>query len=315
MKIFIQIIRKYFYILLVIAVALLSIWKTYNSRSEKITSTVYSVPLAKPNFDEKNADSQLYVRDEILASLGFTVEQDVHARVAITNSLADDLSFQELQVLTQFLLNRRSPTFNESEHAYFFHALCNKLQNFSSIRKTFAETLYQVALDSQQDSITRDYALQHLRRVWEKSSDLSWLRDSIESSFWNLVEKEPAISASALLSLHTLGMNTSPVANFTSADVASIQFLPRLELILSHAPNHDSISQRMVAVRIVGDRKISDFSDHLLQILENEKEHMLVRTASISALRKLGKKEQLALLSSKYGNNHRLTQAIQFALR
>ena len=315
MKVRIHQLREHAYIPLALAIGALVWWKMNDAPTQPEPTTKSSAILSKPRFDEKNTESQAYVRDDVLTSLGFSEEQNIQARVAVTKSLSDDLSLQELEVLIQFLLERRSASINEGDHAYFFHELCNKLHHFPVIRKTFAETLYQVALDTRQDAITRDYAMQHLRRVWDKSQDISELQDSIQSSFWNLVEKEPATSASALLSLHTLGMNTSPNADFSDADVSTHLFLPHLQSIFSHSPNLDSIAQRMTAVRIVGARKIDSLSPQLIAMIEDENEHMLVRTAAISALSKLDQKEQLVSLSSKYAQNHRLSQALQHAIR
>jgi hypothetical protein len=255
------------------------------------------------------------VRADVLVSLGYTKEQNMEARVAVTKTLPHDLSSIELDALLRFLTEHRPATIAEGAHAYFFHELCNKLHHFTNIRALYAAALSEVAGDAKHDAITRDYAIQHLRRIWDKSPDDQAIRQNVQASFWQLAAGDSTISASAMLSLHNLGVTESPAADYAQAPVATTDFQPFLDSVLRQPPTASTIPQRMTAVRIAGDRKVNSTSELLLAIVESDSEHMLVRTSAINALGKLGMKEQLVSLSTNLTTNPRLAAAFAHATR
>jgi hypothetical protein len=308
--------QQHTYLLFGLAVGTVICWKFFASDHTSAAGThTKPAPLPKPHFADLNKEDQTNVRADLLASLGISKEQNIEARAAAIKALPDDLSAAELDMLLRFLIEYRASTVAEGAHAFFFHELCNKLHHFSKIRPTYAAALYQVAGDDKHDPITRDYAIQHLRRVWEKSPGDLPLRQSLQASFWQLAAGEPATAASAMLSLHNLGIETSPNADYSQAAVPTADFQPFLDTILRQAPTATSIPQRLTAVRIAGDRRIASAVDLLVTIVENNAEHTLVRTSAINALRKLGMKEQLATLAAHHSTEPRLSTAFAYASR
>lgn len=274
-----------------------------------------SRPLPKPSFAAFSQLEMNSLRSEVLESLGYTKNQTMGARIAVTKSLPDDLSDDDLQALLRFLVETRSASVSEGDHAYFFHELCNKLHHFPQVRATYASALYDVAGNAKHDLVTRDYAIQHLRRVWEKSSDIPDLRNSIQASFWEIAGGDATTSASAMLSLHNLGIATGPRADYANAPVPTKEFEGFIDTVFSNSPSATNISQRMTAARIAGDRQMAHCSDHLFTLVKDPSEHMLVRVSAINSLGKLGKKKELSLLSSQLDNDPRLATAISHATR
>lgn len=304
--------KRYGYLFLLIGVVFSAIWWLWFTPDNSNADTRPRHLLPKPSFAGHDKVDFSDLRPDLLISLGYS-QKHLESRIDAVKSLPSDLTVPELDAILRFLMEYRPATVSEGDYAYFFHELCNKLQQFPEIRSNFAAVLYQVAGDVKYDVITRDYAIQHLRRVWDKSFDIQALQQSIQASFWQLADGEPSTSAAAMLSLHNLGVTTSPRADYARAPVPSSEFKPYIQAVLLQPPSAATISQRMTAVRIAGDRRITSSTDLLITIVENDAEHMLVRTSAINALGKLGMKDQLASLSARLTADPRLTAAFLHA--
>lgn len=306
---------KYAVVAVVITIGALFLWWHGTKPQADQRISVVLGPLPKPSFSTRNQDDTKRLRIEVLDSLGYMKNQSIEERIAVTKALPHDLADADLEALLRFLVEARDPSVSEGDHAYFFHELCNKLHHFPQIRSTYAAALYQVAGDVKQDGVTQDYALQHLRRIWEKSSADQGLRGSIQASFWQIVTADQTTAASAMLSLHNLGVVTGPSTDYTDAPVMTKDFEPIIQNVLSNTATAANISQRMTAARIAGDRKMMECSEQLLAMVENQKEHMLVRVSAINSLGKLGRKTELANLASRLDHDPRLTTALTHATR
>lgn len=305
-------VKKNSYIAIGLAVGGIAWWKlTPSHENNPVNLSQPTPPLGRPKF-ETNDDLQHILRQDVLTVMGYDEADHVDKKIAVTKSLPSDLSQLELETLLRSLLEKRPAHLRDGQHAFAFHELCNKLHRYKQIREKYAETLYQVALDNSYDAVVRDYAIQHLRRVWS-AADLG-LRASIEASFWKLAESQPAISASAILSLHTLGVKTSPKQDYQSASVSSDHFKPYLKKILSAPMSQDNIPQRMIAVRVIGDRGLLDMANELVSVIKNPHEHTLVRAAAINALGK-SDRQQLQNLDPLIQQNPSLKLSYQHALR
>lgn len=300
------------YLLVTLLIGCLVCWRLFYHGSD--SSTVQVLPLPLPVFEVAKNDQES-VRQSVLDSLGYGENLSIEARAAVAKNLPDDLSKGELEKILSSLLSARPSNLSDGAYAYYFHELCNKLHQFQEARTQFASVLYALASDSSRDDVIRDYSLQHLRRIWEKSADLDALRTAIEASFWKLTEQQPSVASSALLSLHTLGAAPSPKTDFSHSAVASSVFQPRIESIFQQTPSPDTVGLRMTAARIAGERQLSTLTPALTQMIQNDSEHTLVRISAINALRLLGKTEEIKSLSIQLQQNMSLTPAFQYATR
>jgi hypothetical protein len=78
--------------------------------------------------------------------------------------------------------------------------------------------------------------------------------------------------------------------------------------------SQESILQRMIAVRVIGDRGLLDMAGELVSVIKNPQEHTLVRAAAINALGK-SDRQQLQNLDPLIQQNPSLKLSYQHALR
>jgi hypothetical protein len=256
------------------------------------------------------------VRDVVNADGG--VSQGL--RMAAVDKLVPGLSVAEQDALLAVLQHPRGANETAGRHSEFFHELALKLGDIDGLRERFARVLATVARDEQQDGVVRDYALQHLRQVWERSDDP--LRKSIEATFSQISSTGSDLSASALLSLHLLGtgdrrtaMSEAEPTGARTWEVPSEKLDPVVKEILARQPTARGIPDRMTALRIAGERRLADRRDDLKRIAAARGgEHQLVRMAAIAAIARFADPADIPFLESVEKSDPGIASAVTSAL-
>lgn len=285
------------------------------------------------------------VREALQQALGLVEGSGHRQRIDLLQALKGQFSEDECRALLHALQQPRAATSAEEWHAEYVHRICLALRGQTACRHDFARVLSGLARDPQRDAIVRDYAMQHLRQVWDRADPP--LRTAVQDSFRQIVQDRGDLAAAALLSLHLLGTPTgagastaNPAAGNGTGATGAIQTpaaldalakrstvsdptfeLPDAELepvvrsILSDAPAAKGIALRMTAIRVVADRRLSTFKPDLARILaDQEKEHAVVRMASIAAISRFADPADRPLLESTDRSDPKIDRAVRHAL-
>ena len=249
-------------------------------------------------------------------------------RLDLVRNLPSDLGRIELNALLDALVVPRPDGVSPSFHSSYLHEIACVLQGQPAVLPRFADALTDIAKDTARDEVSRDYALQHLRQAWQRAANQPALQDSISSNLRALVSRnDPAVSVSALLSLHLLGtapVGESQVGASGQASPASGRFevsddeiAPLLGPLLSekaNPANPANLSAKLTAARIVGERRLANFRQPLLASLNDHSEHALVRMAAANALGRIGDPGDIATLAALDPGDDRVAAAIRHAL-
>jgi hypothetical protein len=264
------------------------------------------------------------LRPALRVALGTTPGLAWEQRVHLVRQLPEDLSEAETNALLAALVERRPDGVSAALFSSYIHEIACRLQAQPTVREPFAQALATLVRDSRRDPTSRDYAMQHLRQVWDRAPDNPAFRDAVAATFAEFAGLEPAIAASALLSLHLLGTTPAPVvapAPLAGASrpsrfaVPDSEIFPLLTAVFSQAPAADNLPARLTACRIAGDRRLAGLRAPLLARLRNPAEHAMVRMAAANALGRIADPGDLAALSSYDPGDHRVATALQYALR
>ena len=179
------------------------------------------------------------------------------------------------------------------------------------LRAEYARTLAALARDKARDPEVRDYALQHLRTLWDATPP-GGLRDSITATFAQVAAADPALAPSALLSLHVLGGR----AGGRGDAVPSSRIEPLALSMLADPlpPGMPSPGARMTAARVAGERRLASCRPALLRLVSSTSEHMLARMAAVSALSRIGDPSDLPALKAVKPDDVRLAAALRHAI-
>jgi hypothetical protein len=266
------------------------------------------------------------VRSELQEALNLGRALSTQQRLDLLGEIDDELGPADCKVLLAAILQPRPVGFPPGPHSELFHQTAGLLQRSDDARETFARALATVARDAGRDPVTRDYALQHLRQVWDRAS--GQLRTDIETMFRDAAAADDAsISSAALLSLHFLGTPAgrdflrertegSATTEPSSYRIPDVDLEPMVERLLSEEPSVDRVTPRLAALRIVGDRGMDRFRNDLRRIAADASgEHAMVRMAAVSNIGRLGDSSDRAFLQSidKSGDG-RVANAVQRAL-
>jgi hypothetical protein len=237
------------------------------------------------------------------------------SRVEALRSIDDDLTRSESNALLGILLKPRDPSAPEGVHSVVFHETALALHRHAAVRREFARTLATVARDPGRDPVIRDYAVQHLCQLWQKSErDLA---ERIQATLDEIADESPDIAPSALLALHLLGASTASGISYQESApyaVPDAKIAKRVRTLLA-AEAGNSTASRMTALRIVGERRLSGFHDDLARIAaDHESGHTLVRMAAVAAIARFGDPHDLPLLRSFDRSDPRMASAIDHAI-
>jgi hypothetical protein len=301
---------------LAVVIALLAVLLTYALRTGKPETETPSVA-AKPletigiSLDAANAERT----DRIRAALEADGDPRGLARIEALRSIGDDLTSGESNALLAALLTPRDPSAPEGPHSVAFHETALALHKQAAVRVEFARVLATVARDADRDPVVRDYAVQHLCRLWHQSDpDLA---DSIEATLAEIADEPQALAPSAVLALHLLG--THPASAIPSGETAARAvpdetIAPRVRTLLSTAAA-TSTAARMTALRIIGERRLAGFQDELTRIAaDSSSGHTLVRMAAVAAIARFANPGDLTLLRGLDHSDPRMASAIEHAI-
>ncbi len=306
---------------LALAAAGVVVWRTgFQPVTADNASSLSSPSSALPAFSPPapSPDTAGKLRSGVAAAINRRPDTAWERRLALVRGLPADLTPDETSALLAALMEPCPPGVSAAVHSSYLHEIACRLQGQAAVRESFARALATLARDPRGDPTTRDYAIQHLRQVWQRADAQPALRESVAATFREFADLDPAIAASALLSLHLLG--TAPVSG-TAATASSHHALPDEELDPLLAPvfaqppgSAASIPARLTAARIAGERRLAAFRAPLMAQLTNPAEHAMVRMAAANALGKIADPADLATLAAYTPGDDRVAAAIRHAL-
>lgn len=297
----------------------------YSQRSERSGQAAQPPPpasLAKLNVLPMASELADYLRPEIREALGIDGSAAPAKRLDLLHGLDGELSADECQALLQAVLQPRPVHVPEGWQAEYVHELCLVLARQSPSRAEFARVLASIARDPARDEVVRDYALQHLRRLWENCD--TQLQDSITATFREIVSSDPLLAPASLLSLHLLGsaQNAFPVPGGHPEQVSEDRFrFPDAELepvvaaTLKAQPQSANTAARMTAIRVVRERKLEALYPDMRRIVaDTADEHAVVRMAAIATLATSGDPADRNFIATLDREDPRIDSAIRHAL-
>ena len=269
-------------------------------------------------------DPGIGLRPALRDAIGFQPDLSWEQRIHLIRQLPADLGEAETAALLAALMERRPPGVSTALHSSYFHEIASRLQDQPTVRETFARALATLVRDTRRDATTRDYAIQHLRQIWDHASDTPAIQTAIVTTFREFASLDPAIATSALLSLHLLstarlapitGVPATPSAPPPGFALPDADLAPLLIPIFAQATAADNIPARLTANRIAAERRLADFRQPLLAQLTNPAEHALVRMAAANALGRIANPDDLATLAAYTPDDDRVATAVAHALR
>lgn len=264
------------------------------------------------------------IRPEVTNALGGGTDVAPIERLDLLRAMGSDLNPDERDALLAALSERRPPNVPSGWHSEYVHEISNVLQRQPQGQEKFARVLAGVAADATREEVVRDYAIQHLRILWQSGEQVEGLRKGIEGTFRQIAGNDAVLSASALLSLHLLGtLGLAPVSEGPSAVAppSSGEFvLPNQDLepvvaeILRQPPTSTNIKARMTALRVVRERALGAQTGAVKAICGNLTEHALVRMTAIPTLAALEGKNAIADLESLDQSDPRIESAVRHTM-
>jgi hypothetical protein len=232
------------------------------------------------------------LRGEVREILALGRQASPGRRLELLRTCGDDLNGAERDALLAALAQPRDPAAGAGWHAEYFHGIALVLRRLPPIRGRFARVLACVAADHSREEVVRDYALQHLREVWERSGDTPRLRASITETFRQLADDE-LLGPTALLSLHLLGFDPGG----SQAAVPTAELEPLVLRALDAPPGPGAVPMRLGSLRIAAERGMPGALPGIRRIAaDSAGEHALARMAAIAALGRLGGSADRAMI-------------------
>jgi hypothetical protein len=292
-------------------VAAVTVWFVIEYRGDQPPAVAGEVlPLGKSGLQPRDAvpgNPAQTMRPAVASVLGFEGEAPLRSRVRELMVLREALNGDEIEELLRALLGSPMEGRTQGEDSStWFHEVANVLHRQATPPRAFAEVLATVAGDGKRNLVVRDYALQHLRRVWSSAAADPGLMGSIEATLELLAETPGELRPTALLSLHLLdprgrgGLDDGVVVRAVTA-------------ALKPSATSESVGLRMVAARICGERNLAPLRPALMAAASSESEHALVRMSAVAALGRIGIPEDLDALASLSPGDGRVATAIAHA--
>lgn len=265
------------------------------------------------------AQADRKVRPEIVEALGYAAAP-WERRLDLLRQLPGGLNGAELDALLAAMMQPPPAASSTALYSTYIHEIASVLERESGIRERLARGLATLARDATRDEATRDYAIQHLRQVWNRAADDAPLRTAVSSTFREFTHLDPVLSTGALLSLHLLGSTeghrqggASPTP--VSDQMPDAELVSLLDPIFSGKTTANNLPARLTALRIVGERRLPAYRAAMLTILRDRSDHALVRMAAAHALGKIANPDDLQSLAALDAGDPRVATAVQLALR
>lgn len=234
-------------------------------------------------------------------------------RIDLVMDCDPDLTGNELEAFLAEVATPMNAGEDVGWHSQYLHEICRQLQSHDPVRPRFARVLAGVALDGDRPRVERDYAIQHLRQVWQRAADDPGLRGSVLQSFRSLAGAGPEVAGAALLSLHLVGCDPERPWNLTQAAFPDSEIEPLVESILQGDPATTDPGTLMAALRVSGDRKLQTSAARVREIAATVSAPAVVRMAAVSVIARADG-DPAAVLQSIDRSDPRVDQAVRLAL-
>ena len=228
-------------------------------------------------------------------------------RFEAVHALGPNLSRDHIAVLTVFL---KLPPRASEKNLPGLHGLNNDLLNVLRNQTTppagLTDTLLEIYRDAAQDSVIRDYAIQHLFLWYEQGAhDTLDAKEKIRAVLHEATRQNTSTAGTALLGLHRL----------SAGDAAfSQQEIDRLALSLALSADTE-LATRITAIQVCAERGISEVLP-TMELLARTSRCVPLRLSAIAALGRLGGPEHAGRLRQVAGGqNEAVRPALQSALR
>ena len=254
------------------------------------------------------------VRAQIVEALALENAVPYPRRIELLRAISSDLAAIEIDLLVAALLTAPPSSEASGMHSTWFNEIANLLHRQSTAHERLACALATVAADPARDSTLRDYALQHLRVVWNGSREDVGLRDSITASLRQLASSDKTVTTAALLSLHLLGDNASAPESSVTRALGDAEIVAIAGNMLEGPPGSRQPAERMTAARIAADRRLAMLRPALARVASNPAEHVLSRISAINAIGYIGDPADRSLLEKLSFTEPSLAAATHTAL-
>jgi len=252
-----------------------------------------------------------------MSSAGIASSEASQARskdlVILLDNLPSDLSRAEVVLLFDWLrAGADSSPLPVAEHAHLANEVLNALHRQQEVPEGFAQVVIELANDGSQPDLVRDYAVQHLRSVWNDLPESSAERGHIAEVLWEQADSRHASrSGTALLALHQLGIREGLIQEgerFISND----DFASRLPLFLTRPDEPGSV--RITALRIVAERSLKNHLQPVRQLIGDSSQNTVVRLRAIATLGSIGTTEDIKIFEL-LASEPRMVKAAASALK
>ncbi len=230
------------------------------------------------------------------------------SRLTAVHGLGKDLKREELEALYAFLKTKNGTDRKSrgGEHVLKNDVMDILLEQMSPPQE-LADVLMALYQDHEQDSVTRDYALQHLVSYQQRQiSDPLPNKERIEKTLWEgLAEIDSSIAGTALLGLHRLSA-ASPQMTVAGLDDVALK--------LAQSEEASRLS-RITAVRVCAERRLEQARPIVLDLAQSGGDIPL-QISAIAALGNLGAADEIGFLERLVsGENEFLKPAARTALQ
>lgn len=235
-------------------------------------------------------------------------------RIDLAMACDRDLNDDELMALLAEVSTLPAATVDPGWHAQYLHEICVQLHHHPSIRSKFARVLVGISTDTGRAQVEREYAVQHLREVWRRAADDKALRQSVVAHFKKLIDNNPELAGSALLSLHFLGNDPGSQWNGSGTAVSNQEIEPLVSKLLRQSRDKTATGGVMAALRVAGDRALGASLPAVKQVAADSSVTAIVRMAAVSIVAKTDR-DSATFLQSITPGEPLVDQAIRLSLK
>jgi hypothetical protein len=223
----------------------------------------------------------------ILLPIVGAVRADMCERLDAVNALGRGLSREEIALLWEFL---SSPPAAQEKNVPDLEGLKNDILNVlrrqSPPPSGFTETLIGIYRDPAQDSVIRDYAIQHLVVWYEQGApDTPQARDRIRAALFEAAGESGSIAGTALLGLHLLSAEDPALGQDDINRVA-------LRLVCSAKTQ---VASRITAIQVCAERGLKE-AVPAIQAVAEAQGCVPLRLSALAALARLNAGQQARAL-------------------
>lgn len=203
-------------------------------------------------------------------------------REKAVRNLGSELDSEERGYLLTFLL---SPERCGAQIHSFINEVMNALDRQKRLPEGYEAALVAISQSDAYDVVTRDYALQHMRRVYQHSAKKDLLCRSLLAA---TDDKRDSLAGTALLGL-AFASTVDPAVNVTNVNRAI------LKVLTEEAYTGASRIAALQAGAIAGSKEVLPIARRIIQE-ETVNEHL--RLSAIAAVGLMGDAQDLTLLES-----------------